>query len=93
MSRITINRKHSLTHDQAQRAAESVAEQLKRRFKLRSQWEGDSLHFKHAGLKGQLELKESEVQIRIKLGLMMLALKPFLEQEIHLYMNEIFEET
>ena len=30
---------------------------------------------------------------RINLGLMMLAMKPFLEQEIHLYMNEIFEET
>ena len=42
---------------------------------------------------GYIELKESEVRIRINLGLMMLAMKPFLEHEIHLHMNEIFEET
>ena len=93
MSRINIYRKHSLNRDKARRAAENVAEHLNDRFKLHSRWEGDSLHFKHAGLKGYLELKESEVRIRINLGLMMLAMKPFLEQEIHLYMNEIFEET
>ena len=93
MSRINIYRKHSLNRDKARRAAEKVAEHLNDRFQLHYRWEGDSLHFKHAGLKGYLELKESEVRIRINLGLMMLAMKPFLEQEIHLYMNEIFKET
>lgn len=93
MSRIDIYRKHSLNREQARTAAENVAEHLNDRFRLHYRWEGDSLHFKHAGLKGFLEVKESEVRIRIKLGLMMLAMKPFLEKEIDLHMNEIFEET
>jgi putative polyhydroxyalkanoate system protein len=93
MPQINISRKHSLSRDKARRAAESVAEQLNDRYQLHYSWEGDSLHFKHVGLKGHLELNESEVRIKINLGIMMLALKPALEQEIHLYMNEIFDET
>jgi putative polyhydroxyalkanoate system protein len=93
MPQINIYRKHSLSRDQARRAAENVAEQLNDRFQLHYSWEGDSLHFKRLGLNGHLELKASEVRLRINLGLMMLALKPVLEQEIHLYMAEIFEET
>jgi len=93
MALINIHRKHSLNHDKARRAAQNVAEHLNDRFQLQYRWESDSLHFKHAGLKGNLELKESEVQIKIKLGLMMLPIKPLLEKEIHQYMNDIFEET
>ena len=88
MSRIEVHREHNLDHEHARRAAEEIAAHLNERFTLDYRWEGDSLHFKRSGIDGRLDVFPSEVAVKVKLGLMMLPLKPVFEREIHRYMDE-----
>ena len=91
MSHIDIVRKHTLSHEQARKAAEDVAAHLNERFNLNYRWEGDSLHFKRSGVDGRLDITELEVRVRAQLGLLMLAMRPLLEEQINRYLDKIFE--
>jgi len=42
---------------------------------LRSNWEGDVLHFDRSGLHGTLAVTAKDIQVDVKLGLLMAAFK------------------
>lgn len=90
MSHIKINRQHNLDHAAARAAAEKVADHINEKYRLRYRWEGDCLHFERSGIDGRLQVEESEVNMDVRLGLMMLPLKYTIETEIHRYMDELF---
>ncbi len=90
MSDIVVRRKHTLTAKKARAAAEKIATQLDEEFDLAYEWDDNALHFKRSGVSGELVVEKMEVHIRVRLGFLLLALKPRIEAEIHRYFDENF---
>jgi putative polyhydroxyalkanoate system protein len=93
MSHINIHRKHDLSHEKARESAESIAKYLDDKFSLSYRWEGSSLHFERSGVSGYIEIEEKDVWVNVRLGFLLLPLRSRFEQEIHRYMDELFEEN
>jgi len=91
MSVIDINRAHSLDKEHAREAAETLAKDLSKQFDVNYQWEGDLLKFKRSGVKGQLDISENDLHIRLELGLMLRPFKSRIEQEIHSQLDQIIQ--
>ena len=91
MSVIDIHRAHSLDKEHAREAAETLAKDLSKQFDVNYQWEGDLLKFKRSGVKGQLDISENDLHIRLELGLMLRPFKSRIEQEIHSQLDQIVQ--
>ncbi|MCL7943304.1 MULTISPECIES: polyhydroxyalkanoic acid system family protein [unclassified Marinobacter] len=91
MSVIDVHRAHSLDKDHARQAAETLAQDLSKQFDVNYQWEGDHLSFKRSGVKGHLNLTESDLHIHLELGLMLRPFKSRIEQEIHSQLDQILK--
>ncbi|BFN12998.1 polyhydroxyalkanoic acid system family protein [Marinobacter sp. RI1] len=91
MSVIDIHRAHSLDKEHAREAAETLAKDLAKQFDVNYQWEGDLLRFKRSGVKGQLDISENDLHIRLELGLMLRPFKSRIEQEIHSQLDQIIQ--
>ena len=91
MSHIVINRSHPLTLDQSRRAAETLAAQLADHYDIHCHWQGDALHFERSGVSGHIALEPGTVRISARLGFLLVPLKQRLEQEIHRYLDEMFQ--
>ena len=90
MSDILVRRSHALTPKSARQAAERIAAQLDEEFDLDYEWTDNVLNFKRAGVSGELVVEKKNVHIRVRLGFLLLALKPRIEAEIHRYFDENF---
>jgi putative polyhydroxyalkanoate system protein len=82
MARLSIARKHQLSHKKAKDAAQKVADDLKARFELTYAWRGNEIEFKRPGLSGKMHVGKDEVRLDCELGLMLSLLRPVLEAEI-----------
>lgn len=91
MSVIDIHRAHSLDKEHAREAAETLAKDLSKQFDVNYQWEDDLLKFKRSGVKGQLDISENDLHIRLELGLMLRPFKSRIEQEIHSQLDQIIQ--
>jgi len=83
MGTLEISKKHQLSHKKAKAAAQKVADDLKARFDLDYEWNGDCIEFERPGLSGELHVDPSEVRLECQLGFLLSALKPMLEAEIN----------
>ncbi len=93
MSQIQVQRNHHLGHKQARAAAEKVATQLQEHYDIQYHWEDDILHFERIGVSGYLDITPSEVLVKVRLGLFFLPMKYRFEQEIHRYLDDLFEQS
>ncbi|HEX8739919.1 MAG TPA: polyhydroxyalkanoic acid system family protein [Casimicrobiaceae bacterium] len=89
MASISISKRHSLTHRKARDAAERVAQDLEERFDLAWSWEGDEVVFERTGLSGRMHVGAKEIRLDVKLGLLLSALKPAIEREIHVQLESL----
>jgi putative polyhydroxyalkanoate system protein len=90
MSDIQIRRRHNLSAKAAKLAAEKIADQLDEEFDLAYEWDDNVLIFKRSGVSGELVVEKKEVRIRVRLGFLLLAIRPRVEAEIHRYFDENF---
>lgn len=90
MSEINITRTHGKTLAKARKAAQHMAAELEEDLDMTAAWDGDILSFQRPGVKGTMEVDAKEVRIRIRLGLLFMAFKPVIEQEIHKFFDENF---
>jgi putative polyhydroxyalkanoate system protein len=90
MSDIIIRRQHGKSLAEARAAAEHMAAELREEFDLDYAWNGDVMRFKRPGVAGELSLDEREVALNIRLGLLLFALKPAIEREVHRFFDENF---
>jgi putative polyhydroxyalkanoate system protein len=93
MSHLIVQRSHPLTLDQARQAAETLAAQLADHYDIQYQWRDDALHFERSGVSGHIALEPGMVRISARLGFLLVPLKHRLEQEIHRYLDEMFQEA
>jgi putative polyhydroxyalkanoate system protein len=90
MSDIRIRRPHGKSLAEARASAEHMAVELNDEFDLSYSWNGNVMRFKRPGVSGDLTVDESDVALDIRLGLLLFALKPAIEREIHRFFDENF---
>ena len=76
--------------EEAQKAADELASDLAEKFEINYGWEGDHIHFERPGVHGMITVRESEIRIKATLGLMLIFLKPLIEDEITEYLQNHF---
>lgn len=82
MPHIDITRPHRLGRERAHRAAEAVADDLHRRFGVRSRWDGDTLRVDGKGVTGALTATDDVLRVSADLGLSLRPLRRTLQREI-----------
>jgi putative polyhydroxyalkanoate system protein len=87
---IIITQQHTLSQPQARAAAQKVADKLASDYGLDCSWDGDVLRFERSGVEGMLTLAQSQADLRIKLGFMMSAFAPAIEQKVAESMRRTF---
>ena len=90
MSDIQIRRSHTLSAKAARQAAEKIARQLDEELDLAYEWDDNVLTFKRSGVSGELVVEKKEVHIRVRLGFLLMAIRPRIEAEIHRFFDENF---
>jgi putative polyhydroxyalkanoate system protein len=90
MSYIDMHARHSMSRDAAQSAADELASDLARKFDIDYGWEGDHILFERPGVNGTITVREQEIRIEARLGLMLMFLKPQIEHEITRYLRDHF---
>ena len=82
MATIDITRRHGLGRDRAREIASGIGEDLVHRYGVQTQWQGDTLLVRRAGIEGRIEVGDEHVRMHAQLGLMVGMLKGTIEQEI-----------
>lgn len=93
MSNIDLHARHSLSRVDAQAAADELAQDLAGKFDIDYGWEGDHIHFERSGVNGTITVRDGEIRIYARLGLMLMFLKPQIENEVVRYLQEHFDCT
>ncbi len=89
MSKLQICREHDLDQDQCQEMAEELLQKLVGKFGGSYRANGHNFNYKHtAGVNAEVEPKDGELVVNVKLGMMTRALAPQLERE----MNKVLDE-
>ena len=91
MADIDIRRPHTLDHEQARDLANRVAGELGGSLGLSHDWRGDQLHFDGMGVKGHIDVQDSEVHVRVRLGLLTSPLKGSIERGIHEQLDRLLD--
>ena len=87
MSVIEISRAHTMGADGAKKTADELATGLSNRFGMDYSWQQDVLKFRRSGVKGQLEVDDEHIHIKLELGFMVRPFKARIEQEIHNHLD------
>src|SRR4051812_40035534 len=90
MADIEIRRTHALGMTAARAAAERMAEHLGRKFDLKGDWKGDTLHFERPGVNGSLAVGEQDVHLSVALGFLLKAMKGSIQAAVEQELDKLF---
>jgi putative polyhydroxyalkanoate system protein len=90
MSYIDMHARHDLSREEAQAAADELADDLARKFDIDYGWDGDHIHFERPGVHGTITVRDREIRIEARLGMMLMFLKPQIESEVIRYLRDHF---
>lgn len=82
MSAIHLQRRHALGLKKAREAAQKVADDMAESFDIDSEWDGNALRFSRAGVSGSLTVSKDRVVLDARLGLLLAAFKPRIEERL-----------
>lgn len=88
MATIRIKREHHLDHETVRNEVQNLAEKLSKDLSAKYSWEGDRLVFKRSGASGHIDITENEVDIEIKLSMVLTPLKGTVEKTVINYLDE-----
>lgn len=89
MSEIHVKRAHSLPLSHAKKIAQKAADNLAEEYALKSVWDEDTLNFERTGLSGQMRVTSSEIDLTVKLGLLLRPFKSKFENHIAHRLDEL----
>ena len=92
MADIDLKRKHHLGLAGARAAAEKMAEHLGRKFGLKGDWRGDTLHFDRPGVTGALTITASDLHLTVALGFLLKALRGSIREAVDTELDQLFAE-
>lgn len=90
MSDIRIRRVHRMPHARARKEAERIADDLREKFELDYEWDGDTIRFRRQGVTGHLAVASDHVHLEAKLGFLLAFLKPTIEGHINENLDRVF---
>lgn len=88
MATINIKRNHSLSHDEVVATVQKLADELSDKLDANCEWKGDNLSFKRSGASGNVHVGEQDVEVNIKLGMLLTPLKGKIEQTVTEYLDD-----
>ena len=88
MATIHIKRAHQLDNESVRKEIQNLADKLSEDLSATYNWEGDRLVFKRSGANGHIDIAEGEVDIEIKLNMMLTPLKGTIEKTVTSYLDE-----
>lgn len=91
MSYIDMHARHAMGREDAQTAADRLAADLAEKFDIKYGWSGDHIHFERPGVDGTITVRDDEIRIKARLGLVLMFLKGRIEEEIVSYLTEHFD--
>ncbi len=90
MAAIHIKREHNLSRQQAREKIEELALSLKGDFNVKHKWDGDDvLRFETRGASGVIALDDKNVDIKVKLGMLLTPMKGKIEQALLVKLDRI----
>jgi putative polyhydroxyalkanoate system protein len=89
MAQIQIRRRHGLDHTHARATAEKLAAALASEYHADYQWQNDELTFRSSGIEGRLNVGTDEVEINVRLGMLLRPLKGKIETGIRSRLDAI----
>jgi putative polyhydroxyalkanoate system protein len=92
MADIDIRRPHDMSMKDARAAAEKMAAHLGRKFGLKGDWEGDTLHFDRPGVQGSLHLMPKHLKLTVTLGFLLKMMRGSIEQAVDEELDKLFAE-
>lgn len=88
MSLIHIQRQHHLRREQVKEHINGLAETLKERLDADYQWQDDTLTFKRTGASGRILIDDQQIDVRIKLSVLLKPFRSTVEQAVQDYLDE-----
>ncbi len=83
MALIHIKREHGLSLEQARQKVEDLAQSLEEELKVQHSWDGNVLRFKRTGATGAVGVSDKSVEVKIKLGMVLVPMKSKIERAIN----------
>ncbi len=82
MTQIVFERAHEIGLERARAVAQRLADEMLEEFRVKSHWQGDALHFERSGLSGVLEVFEEHLRLEARLGFLLAAYRPRIEERL-----------
>ena len=82
MTTIRIQRQHDLPPDELRRRLDQLAQALGRELELQHHWEGERLVFQRSGASGHITVREGEIELELRLGLLLRPLQGHIRQAV-----------
>lgn len=88
MTSIHITRTHQLDEETVRGRVQELADKLTKELSAEYTWEKDRLVFKRRGASGVVRIGEQELEVEVKLSLMLTPLKGTIEKTITEYLDQ-----
>ena len=88
MATIHIKKEHHKDNETVRTEVQNLAIKLSKKLSFEYSWEGDRLVFKRSGAIGHIDIGEGEVDIKIKLNMVLTPLKGKIEKTVTSYLDE-----
>ena len=88
MAGFRITRHYSMPREEVREAALGFAAQLEQEYGVSSQWNGDRVRIKGAGVDGELSFADGLIDVSVKLGLLTSMFEGKLKREVLRYLDE-----
>lgn len=93
MSAIDIHARHKMSREDAQDAADQLAQDLADKFDIDYGWDEDTIFFERTGVNGSIKVDGKQIHIVAQLGFMLSMFKDRFESEIRRYLKVHFNCT
>jgi putative polyhydroxyalkanoate system protein len=93
MPGIDIHARHKMSREQAQEAADQLAQDLAEKFDIEYGWDDDTIFFERTGVSGSIKVDGKQIHILAELGFLLSMFKERFETEIRRYLKEHFNCT
>lgn len=90
MPKISMQKNHSLTHDQARDKVDQLAASLKDKYGLTGSWSGNRYQFKRTGVSGFVHLEDKKVTVEVDLSFVLSPLKGQVEEALKKNLDKEF---
>ncbi|MCS3469466.1 polyhydroxyalkanoic acid system family protein [Pseudomonas sp. Pseusp122] len=82
MSKITVERAHTLGHEAAREKAEQLVQKLSEKYGLAHEWKGDSVSLEGKGAKGRVDVEAALIRVTIELNFILSAMSGAIKTEV-----------